>query len=213
MDKDKFLNEIVLGWMKRDLERMIKEIPVRPGEAGNINFFLALDVLVSTEFLGGFLLGGDRGFEKNVEEYINKCFSEPGEYKIEILKDIYRNGLAHEFFPRGAVSRSGGRPAILIDDKIGIVLDAETLANDFLSSLEKFRLELNEGKYNLRMQGLKKSAKYFLDTHKEIINKLPQKITTSTTTSISTSSSSVSEADNLDLVISTPPQDDGEEEK
>jgi len=202
MNKNVFLNEIVFGWIKRDFERMISEIPVRPGEAGNINFFLALNVLASMESLGGFLLGRDRGFEGNVREYINKCFLKPEEYKIEILKNIYRNGLAHEFFPRGAVSRAGEHPAIFVDNKIGVVLDAETLVNDFLGSLEKFRSELDEEKYNSRMQELKQSTRRFLSAHEEVIDNLPKK---TTTTSINTSTSSVSRASGSPLAISTPP--------
>jgi len=208
MNRDIFLNEIVFGWIKRDFERMVGEIPVRPGEAGNINFFLALNVLASMESLGGFLLGEDRKFEENTKEYISRCFSNPGEYKIEILKDIYRNGLAHEFFPRGAVSRDGEHPAIFVDGKIGIVLDAETLANDFLSSLEKFRSELDEEKYNSRMQELKQSTQRFLSAHEEIIDNLPKK---TTTTSINTSTSSVSNESDSYSAVSTPPPFEKEE--
>ncbi|GAI41398.1 unnamed protein product, partial [marine sediment metagenome] len=202
MDRDKFLNEVVFGWIKRDFERMITELPVRPREAGNINFFLALCVLTTMEFLGGFLLGKNRKFEKNVEVYIDKCFSNSEEYPIGILQDIFRNGLAHEFFPRGAVSRDNEHPAIFKDDKIGIVLDAETLSKDFLNSLDNFREQLDDKKYNSRMEQLKETIKKWQDKHKKIIDDLPKK----TTLSISNSSSSVaSDSNDSYPKITTPP--------
>lgn len=207
MDKNKFLNEIVFGWIKRDFERMMTEIPVRPGQPGNINFFLALCVMVSMEHLGGFLLGEDRKFE-NVKEYVDKCFSNPREYPIEILKDIYRNGLAHEFFPRGAVSRANERPPVFVDDKIGIVLDAETLANDFLNSLDKFKDELDETKYNQRMQEIRQKIEDQLTRHKSIIDGLPKK----SISSISTSTTFVTSESTLPPPISTPPPPEDEDE-
>lgn len=132
------------------------------------------------EHLGGYLLGKDEQFEGNVKEYINRCFPDPREYPIEILKDIYKNGLAHEYFPRGSVSRSNERPPIFKDDIIGtVVLDAETLANDFLNSLEKFKDELDEVKYKKRMQEIKQKIKDQQDKKKQIINNLPKKHTNS----------------------------------
>lgn len=205
MDKNQFLNEIVFGWIKSDLERMKNEVPVRPGQPGNINFFLALCVLVSMEHLGGFLLGEDKKFE-NVKKYINKCFSNPGDYPIEILKDIYRNGLAHEFFPRGAVSRANERPPIFVDNKIGIVLDAETLANDFLNSLDKFKTELDETKYNQRMQQIKQKVRDQQANHKSIIDSLPRKSAISTSTG-----SATSESPSSPPPISAFPDDEDEE--
>lgn len=210
MDKTRFLDDVVFGWIKKDFERMIKEMPVRPRQAGNINFFLALCVLVSMEHLGGYLLGKDKGFEGNVKEYINRCFPNPREYPIEILKDIYRNGLAHEYFPRGAVSRSNERPPIFVDDRIGIVLDAETLANDFLNSLEKFKDELDEVKYKKRMQEIKQKIKDRQDKNKQIINNLPKKPTS--TNSITASITIVTgERIPFKPISTTPPHEEDED--
>ncbi len=204
MNKDEFLNKYVFGWIKRDFERMMTGVRVHPGQPGNIDFFLALCVIVSMEFLGGFLLGEDRKFG-NVKEYIDKCFSNPREYPIKILKDIYRNGLAHEFFPRGAVSRTNERPPLFVDDKIGIVLDAETLANDFLNSLDKFKDELDETKYNQRMQEIRQKVEDQLTKHRSIIDGLPKKSITSI--SISSTTSVANESP------STPPPPEDEDEE
>ena len=175
-----------------------------------LNFFIALCVSVSMEHLGSFLLGEDGNFEKNVKEYIDKCFSNPGEYPIEILKDIYRNGLAHEFFPRGAVSRAGERPTIFVDDKIGIVLDAQTFAKDFLDSLDKFKTELDNAKYDQRMQQIKQKVRNWQAEHKSIIDNLPKKSVASISTNTSTSSAT-SEGPSIPPPVSIPPGDEDKE--
>ncbi|MDO8657506.1 MAG: hypothetical protein Q7K55_02100 [Candidatus Levybacteria bacterium] len=56
MDKIRFIDEVVLGWMKSDLTRMRDSIRPISSEPGNINFPLALCVLSYIEYLGGFLL-------------------------------------------------------------------------------------------------------------------------------------------------------------
>ena len=193
MKKEEFINKYVLGWIKRDFERMTKDIPVRPNESGNIGFFLTLSVLVSIDALGGFLLGEDKKFYGNVKEYISKCFKNPEEYPIEILQDIYRNGLAHDFFSRGAVIRNNSRPAIFRDKKIGVTLDAETLANDFLESLNKFSEVLTEENYQKRSIQIEGKIKDWVNKRKEMIDSLTEKdaprFSTSTTNATSTTSS------------------------
>lgn len=62
-----FMDGVVFGWIKHDVERMRDEIKVHPGKAGNINFPLALCLLAYMEYLGGFLLGKDGGFARNVD--------------------------------------------------------------------------------------------------------------------------------------------------
>lgn len=189
MDLERFLKEIVFGWIKNDLERMTTAIPARSGEVGNINFPLALCVLAYMEYLGGFLLGEARGFDNNVREYITQCFARPDEYPVEILGDVFRHGLAHEYFPRGAISREGRRPAVYSISGIGAILDVETLVNDFLSSLEQFRTKLTEANYQRRMRSALQRIENMKNTYSAVINSLP---TRSVTTSTSTSASGVS---------------------
>ena len=175
MDKTRFLNDIVFGWIKKDFERMLQRIKVIPGGEGNINFPLALCVLVDMEYLGSFLLGNDCGFNNCAGKYVQKCFKKPNEYPIKILGDIFRHGLAHEYFARGGICREGKHPAVFNDEKIGPILDAETLVKDFLDSLEKFKDELSEEKYNIRMAQAKETIRAKLDKHRELINNLPKK--------------------------------------
>ena len=170
MDKTRFVNEVVLGWMKNDLTRMRDSIRPVSSEVGNINFPLALCVLSYMEYLGGFLLGKDIDYVTNVNEYINTCFSNAEEYPPQILGDLIRHGLAHDYFPRGAISRNGKHPAIYKGRMYELVLDAETLVNDFIDSLSIFVNKLDNQKYETRMkiamdriEELKLKHKYYID--------------------------------------------------
>lgn len=156
MDKQTFLDTVVFGYIKKDLENMRNKIRPQPAAIGNINFPLVLCVLAYMEYLGSFLLGRYASFSQSVQEYISRCFTNPDKYPVEILRDIFRNGLAHEYFARGGISRDGGRPAVY-KEVGGVVLDAETLVNDFLKSLDKFKQELEDNKYTRRVNQAEKS--------------------------------------------------------
>lgn len=161
-----------MGWMKSDLIRMRDSIRPDSSKAGNINFPLALCVLSYLEYLGGFLLGAENDFLINVKEYINTCFRNPKEYPPEILRDLIRNGLAHDYFPRGAISRNGKHPAIYKGRTYELVLDAETLVNDFIDSLPTFINKLNDEKYEMRMKIALKQVEIFKQIHKDYIDDL-----------------------------------------
>lgn len=173
MDKTRFINEVVLGWMKSDLTRMRDSIRPISSEAGNINFPLALCVLSYIEYLGGFLLGAENDYLTNVTEYICSYFTNPEEYPPEILRDLIRNGLAHDYFPRGAISRNGKHPAIYKGRTYNLVLDAETLVNDFIDSLSTFINKLNDDKYGARMKIATEKMEIFKQRHKDYIDELP----------------------------------------
>lgn len=162
-----------------------------PGRAGNINFPLALCSLADIEYLGSFFTGKiDHAFEKNVGEYISKCFDNPKDYQIDVLAHIFRNGLAHEFFARGAVCRGETTKPLFKDDNFDIVLNADFLAKDLLKSLNKFKENLSEENYNKRREQALKISKEKLEKVKESINKLPKDesplLTTSSTDARST---------------------------
>ena len=209
MYKQAFLDKVVFGYSKRDLENMRDKIRPEPNAVGNINFPLALCVLAYMEYLGSFLLGRYASFSPSVREYISRCFSKPNEYSIEILRDIFRNGLAHEYFARGGISRDGGKPAVY-KEVDSVVLDAETLVNDFLESLNKFKQELEDDKYTSRVTQAERSIADRKTRNKNLIGRLPIRFLTSmtrssgasgypssvetTTTSLSKSSSSPSQS-------------------
>lgn len=172
MNKNDFINDVVLGWIKSDLIRMRDNIRPISSEAGNINFPLALCVLSYMEYLGGFLHGTDKKFTENVKEYINLCFKNPEEYPVEILRDLIRNGLAHDYFPRGAISRNGKHPAIYKGRTYYLVLDAETLVNDFIDSLDTFISKLEDEKYEMRMKEVLIKIDEFKELYKDYIEDL-----------------------------------------
>jgi hypothetical protein len=173
MDKTRFVNEVVLGWMKSDLARMRDSIRPVSSEIGNINFPLALCVLSYMEYLGGFLLGKDVSYTTNVNEYITACFSNAEEYPSQILNDLIRNGLAHDYFPRGAISRNGKHPAIYKGRTYELVLDAETLVNDFINSLPVFISKLDDARYEARMKTAMSRIEMLKQRHKDYIDDLP----------------------------------------
>ena len=182
IDKKDFINKVVFGYIKKDLENMRDKIRPEPSAVGNINFPLALCVLAYMEYLGSFLLGKDSGFSKNVSGYISKCFSNHKDYPVGILRDIFRNGLAHEYFARGGISRDGERPP-MYKEVFGPVLDAETLVNDFLNSLDKFRDTLDDSNYNKRIQAAEKSISKKIEENKNLIESLPVRLITPRTRS------------------------------
>ncbi|HAJ95259.1 MAG TPA: hypothetical protein DCP02_03400 [Actinobacteria bacterium] len=173
MKKTDFINNIVLGCIRRDLIRMKDSIRPDSSKKGNNNYSLALCVISYMEYLGGFLLGADKKFKENVGKYISTCFKYPEEYPIKILREFFRNGLACEYFLQGgAISRNGKRPGIYKDREFNIVLDAETLANDFINSLEVFVNKLKTFKYEKRMETALSEINEFENKYDDFINKL-----------------------------------------
>ena len=176
MNKIFFVTNIVNGQIRLDTQRLLNVKPQRYAVGGNINYPLALYVLSCMEFLGSILLGEDINYTENVSAYINTCFVNANEYNINLIRDIYRHGLAHEYFARGGVSRSGVRPAIRKGINFAIILDAETLANDFLSSLKTFENSIVDQKYEKRMSDILKKVQGNINKHKSLIDNLTQEI-------------------------------------
>lgn len=168
-----FLQKVVHGYIKSDLTRLIEDVRPEPEGDGNINFPLALCTLSYMEYLGGFLIGREGNYPTNIKTYIEKCFDHTEEYQVELLTHLFRHGLTHEYFPRGAVSRNGKRPAVYKGRTQSIVLDAETLANDFISSLEKFSEILDENTYNERMKKALDKINKLRSKYKHLIDVLP----------------------------------------
>lgn len=173
MIKTDFLNQVVLGYIKKDLEN-INTLPKRPGEAGNNNFPIALCVLSYMEYLGSFFtLKDSNNFDENVKVYTEKCFRDSSIYHPAILGDLFRNGLAHDYFARGGVARDGNRTPLYRNYDNIVVLDAETLLVDFLDSLERFGSELTDDNFNKRIQTALGRISTTLTTYNDEIKKLP----------------------------------------
>lgn len=173
MDKDEFLNKVVSGYIQKDLENINSKIPPVLGEVGNVNFPIALCILAYMEYLGGFLIGKDMGFDNNVETYIKQCFKIPGNYNIKILRDLFRHGLAHEYFARGGISRDGITPPLYRNYQGKVILDAQTLLNDFLESLNTFKDKLTEVAFAQREKDATNAIKDWEEKYKDEIKNLP----------------------------------------
>lgn len=174
MTRADFMERIVFGWIKNDLERMKMTIRPISGKAGNINFPLALCSLSYMEYLGGYLLGNEGDFTKNASAYIAGCFDNPSEYSVDILRSIFRNGLVHAYFScGGGISREGERPALKKMGNEEVILDVEVLVDDFIVSLLKFSGLLKEESYNKRTSQLIEKHKSEKMKLKNEINKLP----------------------------------------
>lgn len=132
-----------IRWMRGDIEEMKKH---------NINFPLALSILAYMEFLGSIFTGDPLSDRKNADEYMKECFDDKKEnYPIEVLWDVFRNGLAHEYFARGGVANGNARPAIQIGPDGLKVLYSKTLADDFLESLKVFEKKVSQEKLDIRL--------------------------------------------------------------
>lgn len=173
MNKAHFLDKVVFGYIKKDLETIKFNIPPKMGEVGNANFPIALCVLSYMEYLGSFFANLERDFFENVSAYIEKCFNNKNEYHVGILRDIFRNGLAHEYFARGGVSRGGVRPGLYRGENGEVILDADTMLEDFLASLDVFKEKLDEQKLVSRLKLAEDSIRDNEDRYKVEIENLP----------------------------------------
>ena len=160
--KEEFIGTYI-RWMRSDIEAM----------KGGINFPLALCVLSYIEFLGSIFTGNPLGDRVNADEYMKECFGDKrNDYPIDVLWDVFRNGLAHEYFARGGVANGNERPAIQIGaDKLK-VLYSKTLADDFLESLKVFEAKLSQEKLDIRLAKLVKKTEDLTIEHKKYENQL-----------------------------------------
>src|SRR3989344_6593787 len=82
MTKDEFINQIVLGWIKKDLENISKVRTLIPGE-GNANLPLAMCIVIYMDHLGSYLLGTYAELETNIRVFLT-CFKNPSDYPPEL---------------------------------------------------------------------------------------------------------------------------------
>ena len=65
------------------------------------------------------------------------------------------------------------------------------MVNDFLESLDRFKEELSEDNYKLRMTEAEEKIQGILETHKALINDLPKRVITTLNTSTTVSRTKV----------------------
>lgn len=173
MYKLDFINKVVLGYIKKDLENIKIYLPRKESEEGNCNFPIALFILSYMEYLGSFITGNEFGKIKNIKTYLDNCFKNYSEYNADILYDIFRNGLAHDYFARGSVARDGIRPGLYRGWDNKVILDVDTLLEDFLVSLDNFKDNLDEDMIKQRFRFSGEAIKRWEEIHKQSILNLP----------------------------------------
>lgn len=143
-----FIAEVVDGWMLKDLGRLLNDIPHRSGEAGNCNFPITLYVFACIEFLGQ--LTSDTPIDPkgsytkdSIMGFINDYFPDDFKQKIQPHKNafvnIFRNGLAHNYFAKAAgISRTETKP-LQVDGQGHLVLDADRFAEAFGMSINNLK--------------------------------------------------------------------------
>lgn len=118
LEAQKFFDEVVRELMLADLNNLVMKIPAIPNTGGNCNFPIALFIFSCVEFLGyltseELIEGGNDYTKKRVFSYINDFFDK--KYQDQVFEneatfvDVFRHGLSHEFFAKGAgISRDKG---------------------------------------------------------------------------------------------------------
>ena len=138
--RERIIGKITRGYIVGDLKRML-DIEVIPDHDGNVNFPIALYTLTSMSFLGYLIAEREllNDWER-IDTYIEVMFNSEDKSEIEPHKEEfsnkYRNGLAHEFFPKMAgISRENNQ--LMTQSTEGYwVLDADILAKMFMKSTD-----------------------------------------------------------------------------
>ena len=207
----KFFTEIIDGWMLGDLENMVTKIPHVKGGVGNCNFPIALYIFSCVEFLG-FLTSDviitdheDSYTKKRIWFYINSYFDDSSISQLKPYENdfvnIFRHGLAHEFFAKAAgISRDESLLVFYDTELKSLVLDADKFYNAFKSSTENLKKAVSQNSDKIADKML---SRYNVLQASNIIKFLPKNIPTST----HTSSSNASIAEPTEKTTTTFPYD------
>lgn len=144
---------VIDGYMLGDLARMIA-IPVIPSQTGNCNFSIALYIFSCMEFLGTLIAENpipDRpgATRDRIWGYMELTFGsrlQEFEQHRNIFIQIFRHGLAHQFFAKNAgISRCGND---LFSTSPGgkIILDADRFYGVFRDSCSNLKSRMDNSK-------------------------------------------------------------------
>src|SRR3989344_8086584 len=147
-----FISEVIDGWMLKDLESLIS-IPHRQSMAGNCNFPIALYIFSCLEFLGhltspNLITNQQSGYSKDrILSYIDNFFTKESTQEIQPYRssfvNIFRNGLAHEYFAKSAgISRTEVN-LLQVDNEGRPILDADRFAEAFKYSIDNLKKKVS----------------------------------------------------------------------
>ncbi|MEK7534737.1 MAG: hypothetical protein AAB600_05430 [Patescibacteria group bacterium] len=143
-----FFGEIIQCYMLADLSKI--ESNYNPDkECGNCNFPLALQIFACMDFIG-WLISDPRNRKDDTKGNINSytdLFSSPRKEQIrqpEGFVNIFRHGLAHEYFAKGCGISRKRKDLLWLDlDNNSVNLDADILLEEFRSSIDVLREKIN----------------------------------------------------------------------
>ena len=145
-----FFEEMVECYMLADLAKIEGNYDVS-SKCGNCNFPLALQIFSCMDFIG-WLIGDPKNkpeeTSKNIESFISNLFDDTRKSQVqEVVKftKIFRHGLAHEYFAKGAGISRNGKELLSIDlDKEVLVLDADVLLGEFRSAVKRLKKRVEQ---------------------------------------------------------------------
>ncbi len=153
--RNTILNKIIKGYIVGDLKRML-EIKVIPNHDGNLNFPILLYALSSISFLGYLIAEKELKHDsQRIKTYIKTIFIPEDFIQIEphldLLTEKFRNGLAHEFFPKmSGVSRDNS--VLWSQSSEGYwVIDADIFTNMFIKSVVNLEEKIKDEDISIRI--------------------------------------------------------------
>lgn len=133
-----FFDKYIYAWMCRDIKICVDN---------NANFGAMTLMCCGIDFLGSLAYDADdskKRFKDFVKEYFDKKY---GRFR-DILYDVYRNGVVHQYFPKQNASVAGKEQnreshLKLSQDKSHIVIHAGCFFDDFKKAIEKYQKHIN----------------------------------------------------------------------
>lgn len=150
----------IISYVRADLNSLITKIVPTKNSVGNCNFPITLFALSSLEYLGYLsssqLIEEKRGTpytQNRILSFIYNFFDEESKSLIKNNENdfvnIFRNGLAHEFYPKQLCGISRKNNSLLFQLNGLVVLDADQLSIKLIQALDKFE-NLILTNFNLR---------------------------------------------------------------
>lgn len=145
-----FFEEIIQCYMLADLSKLESNYNPKVG-CGNCNFPLALQIFACMDFIG-WLISSPRNIKGdtkgNINSYIDNLFSSLRKERIKQVEgfvNIFRHGLAHEYFAKGCgISRKKGELLWLDFDNNSVNLDADVLLEEFKLSIVVLKKKISD---------------------------------------------------------------------